>query len=167
MTQKQLQDEIVARSESASWEDAQPEWELDYIYRIEDGEPERCLCGHFPIIELCVLFNTENGNRATVGNCCVKRFMGLQSDLIFQGIKRISDDDEKAINEAAIEYSYAQGWLNDWEYKFALSTRRKRVLTGKQAASRERINAKVLKKFGEASAIAQFAAVRKRLKEEK
>ena len=144
MTQQKLREEIIERSESNSWDKAKSEWELDYIYFAEKGEPERCLCGHFPIIELCVLINLENGSHATVGNCCVKKFMDIRSDIIFQAVKRIQDDDESALNEDAIEYAHARGWLTDWEYKFSQDTKRKRKLSSKQLAYRTRINKKIL-----------------------
>ncbi len=82
-----------------------------------------------------------------VGNVCVTNFMGLESDLIFQGIKRVSLDDQRALNESAIEYAFGQGWLNEWERDFCLSTRRKRKLSGLQADKRAQINAMVLSRI--------------------
>jgi hypothetical protein len=82
MSEFKLTEEIINRSQSKVWDMAKLEWSLHKIY--EADEPETCLCGHFPIIEICTLRNKLNGQFATVGNCCVKKFIGLPSDLIFQ-----------------------------------------------------------------------------------
>ena len=86
MSQYKLSAEIVAQSEAQAWDEAKLEWKLDHIYWEE--EPDTCLCGHYPINELCILRNAKNGNTALVGNCCVKKFMGLPSDKIFQSLKK-------------------------------------------------------------------------------
>ena len=69
MSEYKLTQEIINRSVSDRWDEAKLEWSLCEVYEAED--PETCLCGHFPIIELCVLGNKTNGRFATVGNCCV------------------------------------------------------------------------------------------------
>jgi hypothetical protein len=69
MPEFQLTTEIIARSVATTWDAAKLEWSLLEVYEAE--EPETCLCGHFPIIELCVLSNRRNQAEATVGNCCV------------------------------------------------------------------------------------------------
>ena len=71
--QYQLAQEIIDRSNATNWDEAKLEWKLEEVY-CED-EPDVCLCGHFPIMELCVLHNKHNGNRAVVGNVCVKTEM--------------------------------------------------------------------------------------------
>lgn len=68
-------------SQSDIWDAARLEWNLHEVY--EANEPETCLCGHYPIIEICVLKNIINSNFTNVGNCCVKKFIGLPSDKIF------------------------------------------------------------------------------------
>lgn len=136
--------EIIALSESKDWDEAKLEWDLKRVYREE--EPLTCLCGHFPIIEICVLTNRNNGNLAEVGNVCVTKFLGLESDLIFSGLRRIAKDGDKALNEAAINYAFEQRWINDWEKGFCLDTMRKRKLSAKQALKRAQINRLVLTK---------------------
>lgn len=145
MSEFNLTREIVDRSASKDWDLAKREWELAAVY--EANQPETCLCGHTPIIEICVLQNRVNGNHAEVGNCCVKKFMGIPSHLIFDGIKRVKKDQSTALNEAAIDHASNRGWITEWEEKFLLSTKRKRVLSGKQEAIRLRINQKVLKQY--------------------
>lgn len=139
---KQLKAAILARSQATDWEIAKKEWKLTQIYEAE--EPDTCLCGHTPIIEICVLSNTINGQRAEVGNRCVKRFLGLRSDLIFAGIKRIRADISKSLNADSTVFFYEQGVLTRWEYDYQNSTLSKRSLSLKQLEIRHRINQKVL-----------------------
>lgn len=142
MPQYKLTEEILKRSNAAIWYLAKLEWALYQIY--EADEPETCLCGHFPIIEICTLQNRLNGQLATVGNCCVKKFIGLPSDLIFQAVKRVRKDNKKALNAEAIRHAYEKGWINEWEYNFSIDTMRKRSLTSKQIQTRIKVNEKML-----------------------
>jgi hypothetical protein len=139
---RQLRDAIVARSNSKSWETAKLEWRLHQIS--EADEPETCLCTHFPIIEICMLRNIKNGNVAEVGNVCVKKFMGIRSDKIFSGIRRIRKDMDKSPNAEMIELLYEQGLLSSWERSFSHDTVRKRNLTSNQLLKRHEINRKIL-----------------------
>jgi len=140
MSGYKLASEIIALSTATVWDAAKLEWSLHEVF--EADEPETCLCGHFPIIENCVLRNKTNGKFATVGNCCVKKFMGLPSDLIFQAVKRIRADSTKSLNAQAITYARERGWINDWESDFYFRIMRKRVLSDKQAAKKRQINEK-------------------------
>lgn len=139
---RQLKEVILARSRATDWEVAKKEWKLVRIY--EADEPETCLCGHTPIIEICVLSNTVNLRHAEVGNRCVKRFLGMRSDLIFAGIKRIKEDITKSLNADSTVLFFEQGVLNDWEYKFQNTTLNKRNMSGPQMTTRKKINQKVL-----------------------
>ena len=111
MSEFKLTAEIVARSSSEVWDSAKREWSLADVYVAD--HPETCLCGHTPIFEICVLRNRVNGGYADVGNCCVKKFMGIPSHLIFDGIKRVRKDPSTALNEAAIEHAANRGWISD------------------------------------------------------
>ena len=142
MSQEQLAREITRRSVADSWREARGEWSLETVYFAT--EPDQCLCGQFPIIELCALRNCRNGVEATVGNVCVKKFLGLPSDRIFNGLKRIQSTPEAALNEEAIEYAYSRRWISGWERSFYIDTRRKRNLSERQAAKRLEINEKII-----------------------
>lgn len=139
-----LMEEIIALSAADNWHAAKLEWDLATVYFVDSNAPGTCLCGHFPIIEHCVLVNHLNFNQATVGNVCVTRFMGLASEGIFASLRRVRDDRTAALNPAAIEYAKGKGWLNDWEHEFYLNTWRKRKLSPRQWAKRKQINARVL-----------------------
>lgn len=137
-----LPEAIVALSVAKRWDEARLEWRIEDIYW--EQEPDTCLCGHFPINELCYLRNIKNNARALVGNVCVKKFMGLPSDQMFEAIKRIAHDDSRALNPQAIDHAHSKGWINDWERKFYFDTWRKRKLSGRQLVKRIQINQLVL-----------------------
>ena len=145
MSEFKLTTEILALSSTSKWETAKLEWDLHEVF--ESEEPETCLCGHYPIIENCVLRNKFNAHLATVGNCCVKKFIGLPSDLIFQAVKRIRACITKSLNGEAVSYAYERGWINEWEFSFYADIMRKRVLSPKQTATKEKINRKFLLKM--------------------
>jgi hypothetical protein len=135
--------EIIRRSKSDNWEDAKTEWVLSEVY--EEEEPTTCLCGHHPIIEICVIGNKFNGRTATVGNVCVKKFLGLPSDKIFKSIKKISEDISRALNKEALDYANEKGWLRGDDYDFYNNTRRKRNLSEPRMNWRMDVNRRVLK----------------------
>jgi len=145
MGEFKLIQEIISLSVADAWELAKKEWELSQIYFSD--EPETCLCGHFPIIELCEIRNKKNQKIAIVGNCCVNKFIGLPSEKIFQAVKRIRKDSEKSLNIEAIELAYSKDWINNWEYEFYINTFRKRLLTENQGLKRKQINEKILLKI--------------------
>lgn len=142
MSEYKLTENIIRLSASNIWDIAKLEWDLSEVYEAE--EPETCLCGHYPIIEICVLQNKINRQSTIVGNCCVKKFIGLPSDKIFQAVKRVRKDDQKSLNIEAIQHAFDKGWINQWEYDFSINTMRKRNLSAKQLATRKNINTKIL-----------------------
>jgi hypothetical protein len=134
--------EILNLSYSNVWAIARNEWELEEIYFSDF--PETCLCGHFPIKELCVLRNKINSNEITVGNCCVKKFIEPESDKIFRSVKRIIKDNGKSFNRETIDYAFKNNRINEWEYIFYSDTLMKRNLSPKQIEKRKLINEKIL-----------------------
>lgn len=142
MSEYKLIQEIISLSESKNWDTAKTEWELDSI-DFGDGE-DTCLCGKYGIKQLCFIRNVENGQIVIVGSCCVKKFLGIRSDKIFNSIKLIKKDIEKSLNVEAIQFAREKYIINDWEMNFYIDTWRKRKLTAKQKAKREQINVKIL-----------------------
>lgn len=137
-----LQQGILALSKSQQWEAAASEWKLQSVYFAPMAQS--CLCTHSPIKEICVLTNSLTRATTEVGNCCVKKFLNLPSDSIFEAIKRIQKDSTTALNEEAIELFHRKEWLTEYEAGFCRNTRNKRKLSQKQADIRLRINNKVL-----------------------
>jgi len=141
MSEYKLIEEIIAISEASTWDRAKLEWSLFDVY--EADQPDTCLCGHYPIIEICTLENRLNGRSATVGNCCVKKFIGLPSDKIFQAVKRIRKNSTKSLNAEAIQHAFEKKWISEWEKNFYFNIWRKKNLSPKQAAIKIQINEKV------------------------
>jgi len=139
---QQLRAHILPLSKATTWEIAVREWGLSGIH--EADEPETCPCGHFPIMEICSIHNRATGRSTEVGNVCVKRFLGLRSDLIFSAIKRIRKNPDKSLNADAIAFFYERRLLNEWEYNFSQNTMRLRSLTSAQLSKRHDINEKIL-----------------------
>ncbi len=139
---QRLKAAILKLSQAQDWETAKKEWSLRTIF--EADEPDTCLCGHHPIMEICEITNRVTGKSAEVGNVCVKRFLGLRSDLVFTALKRIRADIDKSLNPDAIAYFKSKGVFTDWEYGFLENTHSKRKLSPAQADMRRTINKKVL-----------------------
>ncbi|MGN7509084.1 hypothetical protein [Aeromonas salmonicida] len=138
MSEYKLTKAIIELSVANQWDSAKQEWSLDQVFEVD--EPMTCLCGHFPIIEICSIKNKINGISADVGNCCVKKFMELPSNKIFQAVKRVRKDSTKSLNEVAIEHGYSKHWITEWEKDFYLDIMNKRKLTEKQLAKKKEIN---------------------------
>lgn len=135
---------ILTLSHADEWQAAKKEWELRGINQAEPDEPETCLCGHHPIIELCEIKNRLTKNEAIVGNQCVRRFLGLESEALFRGIRRIRKDDSKSMGADLAVWLYERGAITKWEYDFQNDTSRKRSMSEKQLNVRQRINRKAL-----------------------
>jgi hypothetical protein len=139
---KALSTAILQLSRATDWESARKEWSLIHVY--ESDENETCLCEHYPIREICVIRNKITGHQTEVGNVCVKRFLGIRSDLIFSALKRVRKDETKSLNADAISFFYQSHTINDWEYGFLQNTKAKRSLSFAQLQTRLKINRKVL-----------------------
>ncbi|HCR4036463.1 hypothetical protein ACLI07_22915 (plasmid) [Providencia huaxiensis] len=151
----QLMQRITKMSTAEDWESARTEWSLQQVFRAQIAD--QCLCGHQPIIKICVIKNKTNNKAARVGNCCVNKFMALGSDGIFNAIDRISKDGTKAASRKLLEMALAQSVITPWEFEFYLSNIDKRKLTQKQLKTRESINAK-LADMGEESRALVYGA---------
>ena len=144
-----LMAEIIKRSVASVWHEAKLEWVLEDVKYATREDAGTCLCSHFPIIELCVLRNRQNGRKAIVGNCCVQRFLNLESGKVFRGIRRVSEDRGKSANQEMIDLASERGCLSAWERKFLADTMRKRRLSEKQKMKRAEINATILNCLGQ------------------
>jgi hypothetical protein len=142
---ERLRDSILPLSRADDWVIAKKEWELVRVSQAEPDEPETCLCGHHPILELCEIRNRLTHHIATVGNQCVRRFLGLESEALFRGIRRIRKDDAKSMGPDLAVWLFERGLITPWEYEFQGSTYRKRILSEKQKRHRQQINQKALR----------------------
>jgi hypothetical protein len=140
MSEYKLTTELLKLSQSQKWDEAKLEWELIDIERME--EPETCLCGHYPILEICLLKNNKTNDESRVGNCCVKKFNN-KSDKIFRSVAKIRKDIEKSVNAETLELAIRNRWISANEYKFYMDILRKRNLSDKQLAWKKSINQKI------------------------
>src|SRR5512135_3283958 len=145
MSEYQLTRKILARSFAQTWAGAKLEWELAEVSKA--GPPEVCLCGHFPIIELCLIVNKVTKHEAIVGNCCARKFLGLPADKIAAALERVRKDPRRSLNAEAIPYAFKMGWLTEWERRYYLDIMGKRGLSPGQLSKRTEINVSLVKKM--------------------
>lgn len=144
MSEFQLTKELIVLSQATTWDKAKLEWSLFDIEKVT--EHETCLCGHYPISEICIIQNSINDNYARVGNCCVKKFIA-QSEKVFQAVKRIKSDNVRSLNAEALNFAFEKGYIVTKEKDFYLDIMRKRSLSSKQESWKIAINQKVLRKI--------------------
>lgn len=140
MSEYNLATELLKSSHSQKWDEAKLEWELVDVERVEGAE--ECLCGHFPILEVCTISNAKTKKVARVGNCCVKKFNN-KSDKIFRSAAKIKKDNEKSVNAETLEFALQKKWISGVDYKFYMDILRKRNLSIKQLDWKKSINHKI------------------------
>lgn len=138
-----LIEEIIDLSVAKDWNFAKLEWNFDFAYYAD--ELQRCLCGHYPIRNICVIKNTKNTAVTEVGNCCINKFLGIEDgNKIFSSIKKVKEDIKSSMSSEVVEYLYRKKGITEFEYKFYKSIHRKRVLSPKQRDLKEKVNRKFL-----------------------
>ncbi len=143
---------IIGLSNGDNWNQAIQEWKLEDIEMLDSGEFETCLCGHTPIRELCHIRNTENGNRATVGNVCITKID--ERDLegadfgavprIIGAMKRIQENNSASANEDLINYARMIGIFTPDNASFYRDIWRKRNLSDNQKSYKQSLNNRLL-----------------------
>lgn len=141
---EQLTAHILPLSVARTFELARREWTLIGV-EVSD-EFDNCPCGQ-EIKEHCNIRNGRNGNTTYVGNVCINRFIGIDTGNLFAGIRRIVKDALANANEDLIEHAYKSGYIYENEHKFLMETRRKRVLSEKQLAWKQKINRRITDKI--------------------
>ena len=136
-----LKNYILPLSNSTDFYSAKNEWKLIGIEIQEDWD--NCPCSK-EIKELCYIKNQLNGNETHVGNVCVNQFIGIETGNLFAGLKRIAKNNSANANEDLIIHAYKLGYIYESEYKFLMDTRRKRKLSDKQNAWKEKINRRIV-----------------------
>lgn len=144
MSMYQLTTELLRLSQSKNWDEAKLEWDLVDVERME--EPEQCICGHYPIIEVCTIRNNKTKLESRVGNCCVKKFNNT-SDKIFRGVAKIRKDVEKSLNSETLSFAKQNGWIDTIEWNFYINVLRRRNLSEKQLNWKKAINKKIIFKI--------------------
>lgn len=140
---ERLKAHILPLSEANDFETARKEWRLIGIELSE--EFDNCPCGK-EIKEHCYIENTKTHNKTYVGNVCINRFIGIETGNLFNGLRRIMADPAANANSELIEYAFERGFIYENEYKFLIDTKRKRKLTERQLAWKEKINRRITNK---------------------
>jgi hypothetical protein len=138
---EKLKEHILPLSNSPDFYTAKNEWKLVGVEIQEDWD--NCPCGQ-AIKELCYIQNQFNHNKTYVGNVCVNQFIGIETGNLFAGLKRIAKDNAANANEDLILHAYQLGYIFEKEYQFLMQTRRKRKLSEKQLAWKEKINRRIV-----------------------
>jgi hypothetical protein len=139
---EKLAGHIVSLSHAKSFHVAKLEWTIKFVEISE--EKGNCPCGQ-TILEHCYISNHVNGNETYVGNVCINRFMEIDTGSLFDGLKRIAENNRANANIAVIEYANERGFLFEREYPFLIQTRLKQKLSAGQLAWKEKINKRILK----------------------
>lgn len=138
---ERLKEHILPLSLASTFEKARTEWTLESI-EISD-EFDSCPCGQ-EIKEHCYIRNRVTGHLTYVGNVCVNRFLGIDTGSLFDGLRRIKENPSANANLAVIAYAERRGFLFEKESEFLRSTVRKRLLSEKQKAWKEKINRRIV-----------------------
>ena len=139
-----LRQELLLLSESETWDSAKCEWQLLGCHW--SNTEGRCLCRH-PIKERCIIENMGTKKQATVGSCCVRQFLvhlAGNTDAVFASIKRVHGNDTKSLHVDVVDLAEAHGAIAPWAADLYNKLLRKRVLSGKQAQFRQRMNTRIL-----------------------
>jgi len=144
-TEYKLFQEISKISIGSDWNDIKKEWKLSEVY--ESDDPQTCMCGKYPIMEICVLENIKNKNIAEVGNSCVNKFLGIESNPVIKGIKKIKNDISSSVSKKLINKSWEENIINKWEHGFYIDIRLKRSLNHNQEQKKIEINNKILNRY--------------------
>lgn len=141
---ERLKAHILPLSRAKVFDVARAEWRLVAVEISE--EFDNCPCGQ-EIKEHCYIRNSVTGHETYVGNVCINRFIGIDTGNLFDGLRRIAEDDTANANADVIEYANERGFLYDNDYDFLKSTRLKRSLSEKQKAWKRKINRRILNKI--------------------
>ena len=133
---------ILPLSLSSNFEAGRQEWDLVAVEISEEWD--NCPCGQ-DIKEHCYIRNRHNGNSTYVGNVCINLFIQISTGNLFEGLKRIAQDDTANANNDLIEHACRMGYLySEKEYRFLLQTARKRILSKAQVDWKRKINRRIL-----------------------
>lgn len=142
MSHHKLVREIVQRSNSDEWRDAKREWLFTDFTWNDSGET--CLCGHYPIKEVCVIEHSLTGEVVHVGNRCIKKFLNVSFDSVFQSLKRVMKDIDKTFNAKAIFYLKSRDVICSEDANFYLRMWRRQKLAEPERRRLREINQSLL-----------------------
>lgn len=142
-----LKRHILPRSKASDFDMAKREWDL---LDIEISEvADSCPCGQ-AIHDICHIRNRETGEVTYVGNVCINKFIGVDTQALFAGFKKIRKCESANMNAELIHYASSHGLLYPREEEFLYGTARKRNLSLAQLKWKRDINRRVIRKITQA-----------------
>jgi hypothetical protein len=144
--------ERIAELSTKPWPQAISEWRLLSISMLDPSEDSmHCLCSHV-IREICRIENQINGNKAIIGNHCIRLFNKEDASdsvfaavpRIFEACKRILGDSSRSANEDLIQLAFTRGIFNARDRDFYSGIAQKRRLSPKQTSWKEELNNKLI-----------------------
>lgn len=139
---ERLRTHILPLSVAPDFDTARQEWQLVAVEISEEWD--HCPCGQ-EIKEHCYIRNRRNGNTTYVGNVCINRFIQIDTGNLFDGLRRIAQDEYANANHDLIEHAYRMGYLyGEKEYRFLKQTVRSRTLSQAQLAWKRKINRRIV-----------------------
>lgn len=139
---ERLRTHILPLSVALDFDTARQEWQLVAVEISEEWD--HCPCGQ-EIKEHCYIRNRRNGNTTYVGNVCINRFIQIDTGNLFEGLRRIAQDEYANANNDLIEHAYRMGYLyGEKEYRFLKQTVRSRTLSQAQLAWKRKINRRIV-----------------------
>lgn len=139
---ERLKSHILSLSEADEFELACKEWSLVEIELSQEWAT--CPCGQ-DIKEHCFILNRVNGNKTHVGNVCIDRFDNMDTNNLFEGLRRIAKDETANANESLIDHVFSMGYLfEEREYNFLKRMIGKRSFTPAQMSWKVKLNRKIL-----------------------
>lgn len=139
---ERLRTHILPLSVAPDFDTARQEWQLVAVEISEEWD--HCPCGQ-EIKEHCYIRNRRNGNTTYVGNVCINRFIQIDTGNLFEGLRRIAQDEYANANNDLIEHAYRMGYLyGEKEYRFLKQTVRSRTLSQAQLAWKRKINRRIV-----------------------
>lgn len=116
---KKLIKHILSLSEAEVIEEAVKEWRTTGI----ELDRTDCPCGQRDIVQKCYIQNDRTGSETFIGNCCVKRFLGVDQEFAFKWLRRKETNKKPPIpDEQLIEYCWDKGIITHWEAGFLCDT---------------------------------------------
>lgn len=132
--------EIIKNSISKDWENAKKEWKVIETYY--DENYDSCSCSHYPIKEIIIIENINNGLTMKIGNCCINKFFEIKKyNKLFIALSK------KKINSSIIKISHEKKIINYWESKFLNDVFRKRKLSEKQSDLKNNLIEKIFREL--------------------
>lgn len=145
MAKDKLKESIIENSINKDREKAKWEWEVINSYLMPWYTT--CLCGKYPISEVCELQNKNNSKKVMVGNDCVKYFFDADHSYIYSAIKKIEENINNVVNDKIIIYALEKWRIDATQKSFYILMRRRKDPWEYQLKVRQDVNKILLEHF--------------------